>query len=460
MKQRGTAHILVVDDEEKAIAIIEDILTHEGYQVSTATSAQEALRIAQQEDPDLVLLDLVMPGVNGMELLQRLVALDSTRPVLMISGYGDIPKAVDAVLHGASDFLEKPLQLPVLLRRVEECLRKGQALRQAAACAEADHPRYGMIGTSRQMREVYSVIDRAAPTDATVLILGETGTGKELVASAIHRLSKRKGPFVPVNCSAFPDTLLESQLFGHKKGAFTGATQDYDGLFVHANGGTLFLDELCSMSPSAQAKVLRTLENGEVQPLGSESVRKVNVRLIGASNRNIEEEVKMGRFREDLYYRLNVIRIQLPPLRERREDIPQLVMHFLKIACAEQHKPLLRFTPAAMQAMVGGYWSGNVRELRNFVERLVILAESELIDLPEIRRSTGQVGEKLELGYAGLTLREARKKFERDFITAKLIANAWNMNATAGELGIERTNLYRKIKELGIEQKDTPGPNP
>ncbi|MBC7185762.1 MAG: sigma-54-dependent Fis family transcriptional regulator [Calditrichaeota bacterium] len=453
MKRQGAAHILVVDDEQKALDIMEDILMHEGYRVSTATTAEEALRLAEQENPDLVLLDLVMPGVNGMELLRRLVALDSTRPVVMISAHGDIPKAVDAILQGATDFLQKPVKLPDLLRHIQENLQKGQALRRAAASAAELYERYGMVGTSRQMREVYSIIDRAAPTDATVLILGETGTGKELVASAIHRLSGRKGRFVAVNCSAFPEGLLESQLFGHKKGAFTGATRDYEGIFVHANGGTVFLDELCSMSLSAQAKVLRTLESGEVQPVGSESVRMVDVRLIGASNRNIEEEVRAGRFREDLYYRLNVVKIQLPPLRDRREDIPQLVGHFLRQACQEQHKPLIRLTPAAMEALVGSAWTGNVRELRNFIERMVIFADREVIDLPQIRHAMSEDQDKLELSYVGLPLREARRRFERDLIRAKLIANAWNMNATAEQLGIERTNLYRKMRQLGIEQE-------
>ncbi len=459
MRQKGAAHILVVDDEEKAIAILEDILRHEGYQVSTATSAQEALRIAEQVDPDLVLLDLVLPGVNGTELLQQMVALDSTRPVVMISAHGDIPKAVEAVRHGASDFLEKPIQLPVLLRHIEENLQKARAVRDTELSAAKFYERYGMVGTSRSMREIYNIIEQVAPTDATVLIVGETGTGKELVASAIHRLSKRKGHFVPVNCSAVPDTLLESQLFGHKKGAFTGATQDYDGLFVYADGGTLFLDELSGMSLSAQAKVLRALESGEVQPLGSESFRRVDVRLIGASNRNLEEEVAAGRFREDLYFRLNVIHIQLPPLRERREDIPLLVRHFLKDVCAEQHKPLPRFTPSAMQALVSRCWSGNIRELRNFVERLVILAESELIDIPQICQALGDPEERPELAYIGLPLREARKKFERDLITAILVANDWSIIESAKQLGIERTNLYRKMRELGIRQEDRPAPD-
>lgn len=459
MRQKGAAHILVVDDEEKAIAILEDILTHEGYQVSTATSANEALRIAEQKDPDLLLLDVVLPGVNGMELLQEMVALDSTRPVVIISAHGDIPKAVEAVQHGAMGFLEKPIQLPVLLRHIEEHLQKARAVRDTELSAAEFYERYGMVGTSRPMREIYDIIERAAPTDATVLIVGETGTGKELVASAIHRLSKRKGHFVPVNCSAVPETILESQLFGHKKGAFTGATQDYDGLFVHADGGTLFLDELSGMSASAQAKLLRALESGEVQPLGSESVRMVNVRLIGATNRNLAYEVATGRFREDLYYRLNVICIQLPPLRERREDIPLLVNHFLEGACGEQHKPLPRFTPAAMQAIVSRCWSGNIRELRNFVERLVILAERELIDIHQIRKAIGDSEDKPELAYIGLPLREARKKFERDLITAVLVANGWNIAATANQLGIERTNLYRKMRQLGIRQEDGSAPH-
>ncbi|MDZ7270074.1 MAG: sigma-54 dependent transcriptional regulator [candidate division KSB1 bacterium] len=454
MRKGPAAHILVVDDDPKLLAIVEDILIHEGYRVSVAASAAEALRLAGQEDPDLILLDLYMPGVDGTDLLRQLAAMDSARPIIVISAYGDIPKAVESIQHGASNFLEKPLQLPVLLHHVEEQLRRGEALRKTAASAAQYYERYGMIGTSQQMRIVYSLIDRVAPSDATVLIVGETGTGKELAANAIHRLSRRAhGRFVVVNCSAFPETLLESQLFGHKKGAFTGAVRDYDGLFVYANGGTLFLDEISSMSAGAQAKVLRALETGDVQPVGSESVRQVDVRVLVASNRNLEEEVRAGRFREDLFYRLNVVRIQLPPLRERKEDIPLLVDHFVGQFCTELHKPKLHFTPAAMRAMVGAYWSGNVRELRNFLERLVLLADGDVVDISQVLRALGSDQENGGLGYVGLSLREARRKFERDLIRATLIANGWSINAAARELGIERTNLYRKMRQLGIDQE-------
>ncbi len=454
MHKRNGARILVVDDEQKTLDIVEDILRHEGYRVSLAATAADTLRIASQEDPDLILLDLFMPGVSGTELLRQLVALDSMRPVIVISAHADIPRAVEATLHGASNFLEKPLKLPELLRHVEEQLRRGRALRQTAADPRKCYERYGMVGISPQMRQVYSLIERVAPSEVTVLIVGETGTGKELAAAAIHRLSRRShSRFVPVNCSAFPETLLESQLFGHKKGAFTGASRDYEGLFVFANGGTLFLDEICSMSPGAQAKVLRTLETGKVQPVGSESVHKVNVRILAATNRDLQEEVKAGRLREDLFYRLNVVSIHLPPLRERREDIPLLVEHFVGQFCAEQHKPKLHFTPAAMHAVIATSWGGNVRELRNFLERVVLLTEGDVVDMAQIHQALGSGAEARELTYVGLSLREARRRFERDLIRNTLIANAWSMTAAAKELGIERTNLYRKMRQLGIDHE-------
>ncbi len=445
MHKRNGARILVVDDEQKTLDIVEDILRHEGYRVSLAATAADALRIASQEDPDLILLDLFMPGVSGTELLRQLVALDSMRPVIVISAHADIPRAVEATLHGASNFLEKPLKLPELLRHVEEQLRRGRVLRQTAADARQCYERYGMVGISPQMRQVYSLIERVAPSEATVLIVGETGTGKELAAAAIHRLSRRShGRFVPVNCSAFPETLLESQLFGHKKGAFTGASRDYEGLFVFANGGTLFLDEISCMSPGAQAKVLRTLETGDVQPVGSESVRKVDVRILAATNRDLKEEVKAGRLREDLFYRLNVVSIHLPPLRERREDIPLLVEHFRHLFNRAYKKQVEGLHPQVWEIFRTYAWPGNIRELKHVLEHAFVQCKDSTItpdDLPaDIRETSGAAAEVPDK--KGLSLQEVREALAR---------TAGNKAKAARLLGISRPTLYRLLERPTAE---------
>jgi two-component system, NtrC family, nitrogen regulation response regulator NtrX len=445
-------HILVVDDEPAIQAALRGVLEDEGYRVSTAGGAADALRLIGEETPDLVFLDIWMPKTDGLEALAEMKRIRPETAVVMISGHGTIETAVKATRLGAYDFVEKPLSLEKMLLVVNRALEHGRLERENASLRARFEQHTEIIGESEAMRLLRQQIAVAAPTAGRVLIHGENGSGKELVARAIHTLSARHDrPFVEVNCAAIPEELIESELFGHERGAFTGAVARRRGKFETADGGTLFLDEIGDMSLKTQAKVLRALEEQAFERVGGRDLVKVDVRVIAASNRELATLIAQARFREDLFYRLNVIPIEVPPLRSRRDDIPLLVEHFVAVSCAENGKRLKTVSGDALAYFLAYDWPGNVRELRNMVERLVIMTAGDAItadDLPAPLRPkdpTAVVGDGRER-----SLKDAREAFERAYILAELRAHDWNMTRTAERLGIERSHLYRKIKAYGI----------
>jgi two-component system nitrogen regulation response regulator NtrX len=379
-------HILIVDDEEDIRASLRMILSYEGMQVSEADSGESALRAVDARTPDAVLLDIKMPRMDGLEVLSELRNKDADIPVIVVSGHGTVQTAVEATRLGAFDFMEKPLERDRVLVVLRNALEQRRLQRENRDLRVSFEERYRLVGASAAMRAVHENIARAAPVRAAVLITGESGTGKELVARAVHRNGPRANkPFVKVNCAAIPDDLIESELFGHEKGSFTGAVRDQVGKFVQADGGTLFLDEIGDMSLKTQSKVLRALQDGEIEPVGAAKSLTVDVRVLAATNKDLPEEIGAGRFREDLYFRLNVIPISLPPLRERSEDIPELVTWFAEWFCRENGLPPREFDTDALQALRAMPWRGNVRELRNAVERVLILSPGGRIrksDLP------------------------------------------------------------------------------
>ena len=443
--------ILIVDDEPAIQSSLRGVFEDEGYRVTTAGSGAEALGRVTEELPDLIFLDIWMPGVDGLHTLAELRRLRPEAAVVMISGHGTLETAVKATRLGAYDFIEKPLSLEKTLITVTRALEHVQLARENARLREQLAEHWEIIGASAAMTALREEIATAAPTNGRVLINGENGSGKELVARAIHtRSARRQHPFVEVNCAAIPEELIESELFGHEKGAFTGALARRRGRFELADGGTLFLDEIGDMSLKTQAKVLRALEEQSFERVGGTETVKVDVRVIAASNRHVETLIREGRFREDLFYRLNVIPIEVPPLRTRRDDIPLLVDHFIAIFCAENGKRVKTVSGEALAYFLKYEWPGNVRELRNMVERLVIMAPREVIgpeDLPPPLRPKDLVTEVTE---KERSLKEARDSFERAYILAELRAHDWNMTRTAERLGIERSHLYRKIKAYGI----------
>src|SRR5215210_5810387 len=387
------SRILVIDDEAAIRDSLRMILEYEGYEFLGAATGQDGLAMVERENPDLVFLDIKMPGMDGLEVLQRIKAADETVPVVMISGHATVTTAVDATKLGALDFIEKPLASERVLVTIRNAIDRSRLADENRSLKRVVEVRHQIVGESPHLKKVMDAIRRAAPTNATVLITGESGVGKELVARAIHRNSLRsRDRFVQVNCAAIPDDLIESELFGHEKGSFTGATEKQIGKFEQADKGTIFLDEVGDMSLKTQAKVLRVLQEGEVERLGSARTIKVDVRVIAATNKNLEEEIERGEFREDLYFRLNVIPIYVPPLRERPEDIPLLVKHFLNVLSRENNLRPKQMTPQAMDAMKRYRWRGNIRELRNTVERLIIMSDRDrdvidVGDLPENVRS-------------------------------------------------------------------------
>jgi len=442
--------VLVVDDEAGIRESLASILSDEGYRVETAPSGETALERIISATFDVILLDVWLPGMDGLDALSKIQAFPHPPAVIMISGHGTIETAVRATKLGAFDFLEKPLSLEkiiVLVRNAVEQRRlqeENQLLR-----TELGH-RHQIIGESVPMKALRQQVAVTAPTNGRVLIYGESGTGKELVARTLHAASLRtKGPFVEVNCAAIPEELIESELFGHTKGSFTGATDDKIGKFEKASGGTLFLDEIGDMSLRTQSKVLRVLEEQRFERVGSIETITVDVRVIAATNKVLEQEISRGAFRQDLFYRLNVIPFLVPPLRERREDIPVLANFFLaEFSSAYGRKPR-ELSESAMEILLRYPWPGNVRELRNLVERLVIVCPLARIEPhhlpPELFRG---VSDSPNQPYA--TLHEARSAYEREFILRKLQENRWNMTQTASVLGLERSHLYRKMKSLGI----------
>src|SRR3954470_4001772 len=458
------ARILVVDDEAEIRRSVRMILEYEGYDVQEASSGPEALAIIERETPDLVFLDIKMSGMDGLDALQRIRQTNESLPVVIISGHGTVSTAVEATKLGAFDFIEKPLASERVLVTIRNALDQTRLQNENRTLKRAVEVRHQMVGESPALRHIWDAIKRAAPTNATVLLLGESGAGKELVARSIHRNSLRsRERFVQVNCAAIPEELIESELFGHEKGSFTGATEKQIGKFEQADRGTIFLDEVGDMSPKTQAKVLRVLQEGEVERLGSARTIKVDVRVIAATNKDLEGEIEKGTFREDLYFRLSVIPIRVPPLRDRREDIPALVRHFVDLFSRENNRRPQRFTPAALEYMQKARWKGNVRELRNTVERLLIMTPGDNIDIDDlkdvVRMDTAKpavIGEAAPAGgqpIAPGTLREFKESAERKFLVEKLRENAWNISKTAEGIGTPRSNLYKKLEQYAITQE-------
>ncbi|HKV24525.1 MAG TPA: sigma-54 dependent transcriptional regulator [Candidatus Acidoferrum sp.] len=447
-------HILIVDDEAGIRESLALILKDEGYQVETVGSAEEALQRAAAGDLEVILLDVWLTGMDGLEALSRLQATPRPPAVIMISGHGTIETAVRATKLGAFDFIEKPLSLEKIIVLVRNAVQQRRLEEENVLLRSQLTHRYQVIGDSVPMKALRQQIAVTAPTNGRVLIYGESGTGKELVAHALHAASLRsKGPFVEVNCAAIPEELIESELFGHIKGSFTGASEDKVGKFQKADGGTLFLDEVGDMSLRTQSKVLRVLEEQRFEPVGSSQTKTVDVRVIAATNKNLEQEISRGAFRQDLFYRLNVIPFFVPPLRERKEDIPTLTRYFLDEFSAAYGKKPRELSATALDILIRYPWPGNVRELRNLVERLVIVCPQARIEShhlpPELFRG---VAESPQQPYS--TLHEARSAYEREFILRKLQENRWNMTQTATALGLERSHLYRKMKSLGIAAPD------
>jgi len=448
------AKLLVTDDDISICQILNKILSGENYQVSVAHSGVDALRMVSEEHFDLILLDLQMPGMSGIEVAQKLIIDHPQIPIILISAYGTISKAVEATKIGVYDFLEKPPDRERILITVQNALAHGKLQKELTQYKQNYLDRFRMVGQSAKMHEVYDLIEKIAPTESSVLIMGENGSGKELVAQAIHQSSARKDrPLVKMNCAAVPDNLLESELFGHTKGAFTGAYFSKKGRIQAADGGTLFLDEIGDMSPSAQAKVLRFLESGEIQQVGSTEIAFVNVRVVAATNKAIMDMVEQKAFREDLFYRLNVFSITVPPLRDRKEDIPLLLDYFIE-KCAEANginRP--RLSPSARNYLRGYDWPGNVRQLRNFVERLMVMKEGDLIELNAVRQFLTPKANQANISDSIISLQDARKEFERDYILSVLESNEWRVAKVAEILGLDRVNLYRKMRQLGIHGK-------
>ena len=442
--------ILIVDDESGIRESLGALLREEGFETLEVSSAEECLALLEERHFDLVLLDVWLPKMDGLEALDRIQSRDDAPMVVMISGHGNIETAVRATKLGAFDFVEKPLsieKISLVLRNAVEYLRLETENRRLRAELEERHQ---ILGVSIPMKALRQQIALTAPTNGRVLIYGESGTGKELVARALHDSSSRSTmPFVEVNCAAIPEELIESELFGHRKGSFTGASEDKTGKFQKADAGTLFLDEVGDMSLKTQAKVLRVLEEQRVEPIGSSQPVTVDVRVIAATNKKLDEEIARNQFREDLFYRLNVIPFYVPALRERTEDVPILARHFLGEFCQEYGRKPKEFSPAALDVLMGYPWPGNVRELKNLVERLVIICPSTRIEPhhlpPEVFRGASKSPQK---PYE--SLHEARSAYEREFVLRKLEENRWNMTRAAHALGLERSHLYRKMRSLGI----------
>ncbi len=442
MTKATKATVLIVDDEESILDTLSGILEDEGYEVITASSAESALAQFREFSPEVVLLDVWLPGMDGIEILKRIKEGNNFASVIMISGHSNIDTAVNAIKLGAYDFLEKPLSLEKVLILVKRALERQELERRVG------EERWEIVGESPQIIALKETIKKTASSQSRVLIYGESGTGKELVARAIHNESDRKHKnFIEVNCAAIPHELIESELFGHEKGSFTGAFERKKGKFEMAHEGTLFLDEIGDMSLSAQAKVLRVIETQEFQRVGGNKKIKVDVRIITATNKNLQDEIKKTNFREDLYFRLNVIPIHIPPLRERKTDIPLLAEYFLNHFAKQYGQKPKILSKLAIQGLMNHDWPGNVRELKNAIERFVIMNPAEIIDFKEIPYSRNETSDI----YGYRTLREAREHFERNFIIKKLKEHNWNVSKTAEEMEIERSNLHRKIKSLGIE---------
>ncbi len=459
-----SASILIVDDEEAIRTSLRSILEDEGYEVAVAATGAEALKIYGADPPDLMILDIWMPEMDGLETLRRVKEFVLNTQVMMISGHGSIETAVKAIKLGAYDYIEKPLSLENVTLRVKHALEQYRLAQENRSLRTKVQQKFELVGHSPAMQRLRELIETAGPTNSRVLIGGENGTGKELVARAIHMHSTRADhPFVAVNCAAIPETLIESELFGHEKGSFTGATSMKRGQFEQADGGTLFLDEIGDMSLSTQAKVLRALQEQQFTRVGGTKLLKVDVRVLAASNKDLEKEIGKGQFREDLFYRLNVVPIVVPPLRERSEDVPALVQHFMKAHTEEQGLRMKEVSPDAMVVLQQYDWPGNIRELRNLIERLMIMVPGYVIEASQAvmslqGRTTGAVTAPVATANPLLaksydSLRDARNAFEKEYISRKLREHHWNISRTAEDLKIERSHLHRKIKLLDVEMR-------
>ena len=457
--------VLVVDDEKGIRDALRQVLEYEEITAQVCASGPEALRLYAEFRPHLVFLDVKMQGMDGLETLRQLRELDPHAQVVMISGHGTIQTAVEATQLGAYDFLEKPLDTDRVLLTLRNALQHVDLASENVRLQAEVHAQYEIVGSSKAIKQVIDRIEKVAPTAARVLVTGENGTGKELVARAIHALSPRaRGPFVEVNCAAIPTELIESELFGHIKGSFTGAFADRAGKFELADGGTLFLDEVGDMSLSAQAKVLRALEEGVISRVGSGKTLAVDVRVVAATNKNVQAEIAAGRFREDLLYRLNVVPIEVPPLRARRGDIPQLVEHFAGQLTRGGGLTAKSFQSEAVQRLAAHDWPGNIRELRNAIERLLILAPGPAVTVADVERvaglSSGDEGRGTSAAdLAGApwmraaTFEEFKQAAERTYILAKLKEHDWNVSETARTLDMPRSNLYKKIERYGLARE-------
>ena len=448
------ATLLVVDDEPQILQAVSGILQDEGFEVLTAPDGETALKTVSDGTPDLVLLDIALPGKDGLEVLQELKARHPALPVVMISAYGSVENAVKATRLGAYDFIEKPPHADNILLTVRNALEMARLAEENRRLRLQAAPVREIVGQSEAVQRLREQLRMVAPTNASVLITGENGTGKELVARALHAFSLRAHkPFVEVNCAAIPEDLIESELFGHEKGAFTGATSRRQGKFDQAHEGTLFLDEIGDMSLKTQAKILRILEEQRFERVGGSRPLQVDVRVVAATNKNLAEEIQRGTFREDLYHRINVIPLQVPPLRERGEDIPLLAKHFLQELARENDTPAKTFTPQALEALTNLPWPGNVRELKNFIWRLAILTPAPQIDLadmhlsPEPEAASGDLDRLLQMP----DFREARARFEKEYLRRQLEECGGSVTLLAERIGLERSHLYRKLKACGLE---------
>jgi two-component system, NtrC family, nitrogen regulation response regulator NtrX len=460
--------ILVVDDEPNIRRALRMVLEPEGYGVLEAESAEKGLELLAAEPVDLGVFDIRLPGMDGLALLSRARELWRDLPVVVVSGHADAADIVDAMKRGAADFIPKPIDRERVLVSVRNALSR-RSLEEKVQTLSSRERRFAdeMLGESPAMQRLREEIAKVAPTTGRVLVLGESGTGKELVAAEIHRLSRRaQGPFVKVNCAAIPAELIESELFGHEKGSFSGAAARRRGQFEVAHGGTLFLDEIGDMSLSAQAKVLRALQTGEITRVGSERPIHVDVRVVAATNKDLAAEVREGTFREDLYFRLNVIPLRAPPLRERLDDVPLLAERFFQLACRDNGVRPKPVEPAVYDRLRLHRWPGNVRELRNVCERMVIMSGDRIGpgDVPDDigpRPAAAPAGDAADLSrYGEVPLKELRDLVERDYILKKLEAHDWNITQAAQALGVERTNLHKKIKQHGLSRAGRGSPDP
>jgi two-component system nitrogen regulation response regulator NtrX len=451
-----TDRVLIVDDEAGIRQALKQVLDYEGMDVRVASSGGEAITVYQEYRPDVVFLDVKMAGLDGLETLTRLRDIDPNATIVMISGHGTIATAVEATQRGAFDFLEKPLDTDRLLVTVRNALSHAKLMGENERLREVQAGRYAMIGESVALKRVHELVGRVGPTSARVLITGENGTGKELVARALHEASPRRAhAFVEVNCAAIPSELIESELFGHMKGSFTGAFADRAGKFEQADGGTLFLDEVGDMSLAAQAKLLRVLQEGVVTRIGGAKAIEVDVRVLAATNKDLGLEIAEGHFREDLLYRLNVVEIDVPALRDRLEDVPALVAHFTQQLVRSAGVPVKQFADDAVARLQARSWPGNIRELRNAVERALILATGKVITAADIDRLFPGAEGALPPPEASRaqTFESFKQEAEKAFLQAKLREHDWNVSETARALKMPRSNLYKKIERYGLSRE-------